>query len=223
MKGIRFSSLLLITLLFSVTAYATDISYVLGPGTLNGYNTTTAGSYAEPWTINETFTGTSTLILKFGPVSSGSALGPGNTTGTSHYYGKWIEKTVYNGTNVVWNSFEIEVQLEQGVPSPQLDGISFADGSSIISAFESDKFDTYTRIDTSKDYLNFHEGTVNPGESVKFLFAITDNSIHNTFYLAETPNKSDVPEPATLLLFSTGLAGIGLAAWRRKKKSFLRN
>lgn len=58
----------------------------------------------------------------------------------------------------------------------------------------------------------------------KFDFSFRDQHCceggHENVYLLvdTTPAPAPVPEPATLLLLGSGLAGIGGAAWRRKKK-----
>ena len=101
------------------------------------------------------------------------------------------------------------------MPSGEGDGLSFGQGNAL--AFTSNVFTDLTRLDVDRDYLNFSGGVVNPGESVTFFFAITDNSANNPFYLVQTPNRVDggsVPEPTTLLLLG---AALGAGILRRRK------
>lgn len=198
---------------FSGTTSATVISVESGGITLTSTDTSTTGSNASPWSIVENMITPGTLKFSQAP------LGTGNPTGSGHSLGKWISKTVTNTTGVAWTAFEMELQSILGTPSPDGDGLSFAQGSGLI--FTSDVFSTYTRIDTTRDYLNFSGGTVATGGSVNFLFAITDSiattggETNDPFYLLQTANKFEgIPEPTTLALMGLGLASFGMM--RRK-------
>jgi len=179
-------------------------------------NLATTGTKADSWTIAESFTTAGPSVLQFSD-ADGVPLANGVAGFSS---GSWVTATVTNNSGSDWTSFEFELQKTQGTPSNELDGLSFAQRANQV--FTSSAFSTVSRIDTSRDYLNFSGGTVAKGASVTFLFAITDMMpASNPFYLVQTANRkdlviqvNDVPEPGMLTLFGTG--AIGLLARRRR-------
>lgn len=201
------AALALASLLGSTSLTALPVFSVAGGGiSIGSQDTTTAGTSAgTAWTVSETMTSSGTLALTDtdgNPLVTGGHISP-------HSHGAWFTKTVLNDTGTTWTSFELELQEILGTPSGEGDGLSFAQGSGLV--FSSSVFSGYTRIDDTRDYLNFSGGVVLHGESVSFTFAITDNAPQSTIYLLQTANKIDTRVPdvtSTALLLVVGLSGM---------------
>jgi hypothetical protein len=181
--------------------------------TIDSQNTTGGLSTATPFTVSETMTASGTLALSD---QDGDPL-RFEWTATGHGSGAWISKSVTNATGVAWTSFELELQQILGTASGEGDGLSFAQGGSLT--FTSSHFSGYTRQDLTRDYLNFSGGIVNAGETVNFMFAVTDNSPTTPIYLAQIANKVDAPvgvpdSGQSALLVLVGLSA--LLGFRRK-------
>ncbi|MBN2243056.1 MAG: PEP-CTERM sorting domain-containing protein [Acidobacteria bacterium] len=223
MKNLRF---LATTFSAALLAFAIAIPQAwAGPVTVNGLTfsevsagfTITGGSGTgteqDPIVLNETVTGLDvTLSIEGMPQF-------GNLTGSGHSTGFAIQKVVTNNTGIDWDFYDHELQEILGTPSSDGDGLSFAQGYAAGRPWTSDVFMSYNEIILPRDYINFFNGIVPNGGEVTFNYIITDNSPIDLFYLRQRPDfEAVIPEPGTLLLFGTGLTGLALVAFRRKRK-----
>ena len=94
-------------------------------------------------------------------------------------------KVVLNSTQRRWAGFDLELQEKQGLPSSYGDGLSFDQVRRFNQAFRSDRFLTNKAIDEPYDRIRFMNGYVQPGQSVRFDFFITDPTPVNEFFLLQ--------------------------------------
>ncbi|WP_152532169.1 PEP-CTERM sorting domain-containing protein [Leptolyngbya sp. Heron Island J] len=98
-----------------------------------------------------------------------------------------LESVVTNRTDTPWVFFDHELQEQLGVPSPEEDGLSFAQGFAFARP-TSDQFSTVDEVTDIRDFVNFTGGVINPNQTVTFRYLILDNSPNDLFFLRQRPN-----------------------------------
>ena len=164
-----------------------------------------AGTIADPIVVVEEITQVGPAVL----VVRGAQLiqQQGQPATTMSFIHLAIIKIVINGTGRVWTGFDLELQEIPKQPSPYEDGLSFDQlGSFAGERFQSDGFTNARRVSEPYDRVRFHGGAVDPGQTVRFNFYITDPTPKPKFFLLQ--------EPQLLIAGLPGLAGQLAAAFR---------
>jgi len=104
------------------------------------------------------------------------------------YLGIQIQSWVTNLTNTPWIFFDHELQQVLGRRSPEEDGLSFAQGVRSVRPFVSNKYARADEVTDVRDFINYSQGVLNPGDTAIFRYAITDTTPVDRFYLLQRPN-----------------------------------
>ncbi|WP_245412870.1 hypothetical protein [Oceaniradius stylonematis] len=142
------------------------------------------GTRTDPIRIDQqVFAATaSTLVIRATKPINPFAHPKTHATGTLHF-----DITAQNISGLPWIGAEFELQEMLGQASVYGDGLSFDQRRTGNYSVVSDRF-ADSRLDFEPfDRILFHDGFVDPGETVRFRFLITDLTPANLFYIKFDP------------------------------------
>jgi hypothetical protein len=113
----------------------------------------------------------------------------GNRIGSAHSIGFALIKVVENATSLSWDSFEIELQSQFGIPSDYTDGLSFGQGSKAGRPFTGTGFGRTVIVDEPCDRVEFDEGRIPIRGQTTLRFVITESLPLAVAYLLQRPTK----------------------------------
>lgn len=157
-----------------------------GEGDFLLLSVTGTGTKADPVSIVERFDSLAqaTLIIRYRPKSRDGA----HVTVIRPSMQLAFVKTVTNGTGRAWSGFRLELQALRDRPSTYFDGLSFDQ----LNLFPdrpagSDRFEVVRHNIEPFDGIHYYQGKVDPGETVRLVFNITDVTLKSEFYLVQQP------------------------------------
>lgn len=128
--------------------------------------------------------------------------GLGGVVGGRARTGFSLVKVVTNRTGRDWHVFELELREQLERPSSYEDGLSFGQATPQDRPIGADRFGTARRVDEPLDAIEFSDGLVRPGETVRVEVQITDFTPDEAFYLLQQRQgpvaRGIVPGPGTL-------------------------
>ena len=158
------------------------ISFSDESGDFTILNVTGTGSLADPFVVVEDITGKEPILIIRGLDERF-----GNRIGSNSPFGMALVKLAVNHSGLAWYGYRIEVRSRPISPSPDSDGVSFAQGWGKRQTMGSNGFRHLVVTDTPYDALNFDDGWIDESHSVSFRIFITDLRLKPEIYLVQEP------------------------------------
>lgn len=106
----------------------------------------------------------------------------------------------HNLTGEFWRFYDHELQEIAGHTSGEDDGLSFAQGIGPIRPYTSSHYNKADEITDVRDFINFYQGDgVNPGETVRFDYFVTDTIPNERFYIRQRPDYRPNTVPTAIV------------------------
>ncbi len=143
---------------------------------------TGTGRLIDPFIVVENITGKEPILIIRGLDERF-----GNRIGSHSPFGMALVKLAVNHSGLPWYGYRIEVRSRPKSPSPDSDGVSFAQGWGGRKTMGSSGFHRLMVTDTPYDAINFSDGWIEENHSVSFSFVITDLRLKPEIYLLQEP------------------------------------
>jgi len=182
MKGLALILLMIATPAAAAPITIEGINFSDERGDFTILKVTGSGSLADPFVVVENITGREPMLIirsldkRFG-----------NRIGTNSPFGMALVKLAVNHSGSPWYGYRIELHTTPTRPSPDSDGLSFAQGWSKRPPMASSGFHHVRVIDAPYDVLNFDDGWVEENQSVSFSVFLTDLNLKSEIYLLQEP------------------------------------
>jgi hypothetical protein len=157
---------------------------------------TGTGSIADPFVVVEDITGKEPmLVIRFLDQNFG------NRIGTQDPIGAAFIKVAINHSGTTWYGYRLEPRKVPTQPSPDSDGLSFAQGWSTRPPVVSNGFRHVRIIDQPYDAINFDDGRIEENHAASFTFVLTNTLPASEIFLLQQPETGIAcawPRPATV-------------------------
>lgn len=191
--------------LLTATALTTEAACIAGSCSQNGLtfseasssfrltDVTGVGTQQDPFVVYQDVLGLD-ISLAIGGLSNAQQHSIFNRPGFA------ISIVSRNLTGAFWRFYDHELQETAGQASGENDGLSFAQGVGPVRPYGSSHYAKADEVTDVRDFINFYRGDgVNPGETARFDYYITDTIPNQQFYIRQRPDfRTNTPPTAAV-------------------------